>query len=276
MRTVLLTGSKGFIGKNLLRKLKEDDKYIIIEINEEIFDDDLWDVNLISILMDNKPDIIFHVGACSDTLEKDVNYIMKLNYQFTKILVDWSKQNESKLIYSSSAASYGTNNSYPSNLYGWSKYVAEQYVISNNGVALRYFNVYGPGEENKGSMASVALQSFLKHDRGEECKLFLGKPRRDFVYVKDIVSANLYASKNYRKLNKNYYDVGSGEARFFEDVLTIIKIPFTYYPENAIPDGYQFYTCSDKNKWMKGWEPEFIIENGLKDYKKHLRKLSSK
>lgn len=276
MKTVVLTGSKGFIGRNLLQKLNEDEKYIIIEINEDIFDSDQWDLDLLSILVNNRPDIIFHVGACSDTLEKDVNYMMKLNYEFTKILVDWSKDNDCKLIYSSSAASYGINNQHPSNLYGWSKYVAEQYVISNNGIALRYFNVYGPGEEEKGNMASLALQSFIKFNKGEECKLFLGKPKRDFVYVKDIVSANLHAVKKYSKLNKQYYDVGSGEARLFEDILTILKIPFTYHPEEKIPQGYQFYTCSDKKKWMKGWEPEYIIENGLKDYKKYLRKLLDK
>lgn len=276
MKTVVLTGSKGFVGRNLLQKLNEDEKYIIIEINEDIFDSDQWDLDLLSVLVNNRPDVIFHVGACSDTLEKDVNYMMKLNYEFTKILVDWSKDNDCKLIYSSSAASYGINGQYPSNLYGWSKYVAEQYVISNNGIALRYFNVYGPGEEEKGNMASLALQSFIKFNKGEECKLFLGKPKRDFVYVKDIVSANLHAVKKYSKLNKKYYDVGSGEARLFEDILTILKIPFTYYSEEKIPQGYQFYTCSDKKKWMKGWEPEYIIENGLKDYKKYLRKLLDK
>jgi len=102
MKTILVTGSEGFIGKNLIKKLREKDNAIIIEINEDIFQNEDWDDELISILIDNKPDVIYHIGACSDTLEQDVNYMMKLNFQFTKLLVDWSLDNNSKLIYSSS------------------------------------------------------------------------------------------------------------------------------------------------------------------------------
>jgi ADP-L-glycero-D-manno-heptose 6-epimerase len=269
MTNVLLTGSKGFIGQNLKIELIKQG-FDVLEINEEIFISTGWKVELLLLLMRNKPNVIFHVGACSDTLEKDVNYMMVLNFEFTKILVDWSLQNDSKLIYSSSAASYGENNLHPSNLYGWSKYVAEQYVISNNGIGLRYFNVYGPKEEHKGKMASVAYQSYIKNTNGEECKLFPKKPTRDFVYVKDIISANIYAFLNYDNLNKKYYDVGSGESRSFEDVLDNMKITYTYQDEKMIPEGYQFFTCSDKNKWMEGWNPEYNLEKGIEDYKNYL------
>ena len=122
------------------------------------------------------------------------------------------------MIYSSSAANYGERGENPSNLYGWSKYTAEDYVISNGGIALRYFNVYGPGEENKGSMASVALQMTRNYKEGKEIKLFPKKPKRDFVYIKDIISANLYAFENFNSLSGKYYEVGSGESRTFEDV----------------------------------------------------------
>lgn len=269
MTKVLLTGSKGFIGQNLKIELIKQG-FDVIEINEDIFSSTGWKVELLLFLIRNKPNAIFHVGACSDTLEKDVNYMMILNFEFTKMLVDWSLQNDSKLIYSSSAASYGENNLHPSNLYGWSKYVAEQYVITNNGIGLRYFNVYGPKEEHKGKMASVAYQSYIKHMNGEECKLFPKKPTRDFVYVKDIISANIYAFLNYDNLNKKYYDVGSGESRSFEDVLNNLEIPYTYHDEKMIPEGYQFFTCSDKDKWMTGWKSEYNLEKGLKDYKDYL------
>jgi ADP-L-glycero-D-manno-heptose 6-epimerase len=269
MTKVLLTGSKGFIGQNLKIELIKKG-FDVSEINEDIFDSNGWKVELLLQLIRIKPEVIFHVGACSDTLEKDVNYMMILNFEFTKMLVDWSLQNDSKLIYSSSAASYGENNLHPSNLYGWSKYVAEQYVITNNGVGLRYFNVYGPKEEHKGKMASVAYQSYVKNMSGEECKLFPKKPTRDFVYVKDIVSANMFAFLNYNELNKKYYDVGSGESRSFEDVLDNLDIPYTYHDEKMIPQGYQFFTCSDKDKWMTGWKPEYNLEKGLKDYKSYL------
>ena len=167
---------------------------------------------------------VFHVGACSDTLETNVNYMMLVNYEFTKYLMSLCKTKNVPMIYSSSAANYGTNNLYPSNLYGWSKYVAEKYVIQNGGVALRYFNVYGPGEYNKGRMASVAYQMYLKNQKNEKISLFPKKPLRDFVYVKDVVSANIFAWTNFQKLKGKYYEVGSGEARGFEDVLNLIEI----------------------------------------------------
>jgi ADP-L-glycero-D-manno-heptose 6-epimerase len=125
-----------------------------------------WTDELIQKLNDYKVEGIFHVGACSNTLETDVNYMMTRNYESTKIISDFCSENDIPLIYSSSAANYGNNQEFPSNLYGWSKYVAEQHVIQNGGVALRYFNVYGPGEEHKGKMSSVAYQMMMKHFMG--------------------------------------------------------------------------------------------------------------
>jgi ADP-L-glycero-D-manno-heptose 6-epimerase len=265
---VLITGSNGFIGKNLKSEIIKSHE--IIEINEDIFDSENWNNDLLDILVNNEIDVIFHVGACSNTLEQDVNYMMVRNFEFTKMLVDYSLLNNIPLIYSSSAANYGTNYNYPSNLYGWSKYVAEKYVISNNGIALRYFNVYGPHEEHKGNMASVAYQMFVKKNKEEKIKLFPKKPKRDFVYVKDVVFANLFALENYEILNRNYYEVGSGEARTFEDVMNIMEIPFEYHPEELIPSGYQFYTCSDPIYWMTNWEPKYNLEKGLSDYRSYL------
>jgi len=265
---VVITGTKGFIGKNLLNEL---DGHDILEINEDIFENYGWITELNNQLNSFHPEVVFHVGACSDTLETDVNYMMSRNFEFTKRLTDWCKDLGSKMIYSSSAANYGTNNLYPSNLYGWSKYVAEQYVISNNGIGLRYFNVYGPNEAHKGRMASVAYQMLEKHKSGQEIKLYPNKPERDFVYVKDIVSANLHAMNGYDWLKSKWYEVGSGEARTFEDVLSILGLPFTYTEESAIPVGYQFYTKSNPNKWMTGWYSNWNLESGLEDYLKLLK-----
>jgi ADP-L-glycero-D-manno-heptose 6-epimerase len=204
-------------------------------------------------------------------LEKDVNYMMIRNYESTKLITDWVKHNNSKLIYSSSAASYGINDRYPSNLYGWSKYIAEKYVIENGGLALRYFNVYGPGEEYKGKMASVAYQMYVKNkNQDEPVRLFPNKPRRDFVYIEDVVSANKFAYEHYNELKGNYYDVGSGTPRTFEDVLYCLDINFTYTPEDVIPEGYQFFTCSDVSKYMPFWRPKYNLEEGIKKYKKYL------
>lgn len=271
MEKAIITGTKGFIGQNLLNELKG--KFEILEINEDIFDKPNWYDEVFFVLNNFEPDVVFHVGACSDTLETDVNYMMTRNYEFTRSLSDWTNYFNKKLIYSSSAANYGTNEIHPSNLYGWSKYVAEQYVIKNGGVALRYFNVYGPLENHKGKMASVAYQMFQKQKEGKEIKLFPLKPKRDFVYVKDVVSANLYALENYEEYGGDWYEVGSGSARTFEDVLNNLNIDYTYYDETDIPKGYQFHTESKPYKWLFGWEPKWNLEDGLKDYLEYLNSL---
>lgn len=271
MRNVIVTGHRGFIGKSLSYKL-EREGYNVLNIDDNYFGSLTWGEELLKFLDSADHDAVFHVGACSDTLETNVDYMMTRNYESTKIIMDWCVKNKKFMIYSSSAANYGVNNLYPSNLYGWSKYIAEDYVISHGGIALRYFNVYGPGEENKGKMASVAFQMFKKNTNKEKILLFPKQPKRDFVYVKDVISANIYALSNYSKLSGSYYDVGCGEARTFEDVLENMGIVFGYTSEDLIPNGYQFYTCSDKSKWMNGWESEWNLEKGIFDYKKYLVK----
>lgn len=244
---VLITGTKGFIAGQLKCYFNNP-----LEINEDALVTTEW-------LDEHNPDAVFHVGACSNTLETDVNYIMVVNFESTKTLTDWCKANNKPLIYSSSAASYGTNGEYPSNLYGWSKYTAEQYVISNGGIALRYFNVYGPGEEHKGKMASMAYQMF----KAGNAKLFPGDPKRDFIYVDDVVSANLHALAHYSDLLGKKYDVGLGAAHGFEYIADTLEIPYTYHDVSAIPEGYQFYTCSDIKDWMPGWAPQYSLSKGL-------------
>lgn len=272
MKKVIITGNGGFIGGSLYEELKKIG-FETYGIEDNYFQQDNWTENLLGVLNYVQPDMVFHVGACSDTLEKNVDYMMTRNYESTKIIMDWCKEKDVPMIYSSSAANYGINNKYPSNLYGWSKYVGEGYVISNGGIALRYFNVYGPGEENKGKMASVAYQMFIKNNNNEDIFLFPKNPRRDFVYVKDIVDANIYAYNNYENLKGSYYEVGSGEARGFEEVLNNMNIKFQYTSEDVIPEGYQFYTCSDKSKWMNGWESKWNLESGIKDYLEYLSRV---
>jgi|18_taG_2_1085343.scaffolds.fasta_scaffold29658_1 ADP-L-glycero-D-manno-heptose 6-epimerase len=267
MKKVLITGSKGFIGSNLVSSL---DDHNICGLDSEYLLRSDWKIYLLTQLKAFQPDVVFHIGACAGTLEKRVNYMMVRNYESTKELVNWCKNNNVPFIYSSSAAAYGDGGLYPSNLYGWSKYVAEDYVLNRAGVALRYFNVYGPGEKNKGQMASIAYQSFLKHDRGEKVLLFPQRPSRDFVYVRDVVEANLYAWKHFDKLKGKYFEVGSGTSRSFEDIMDILSISYAYADKSLIPDGYQFYTCSDRSKWMPGWAPKYTLDDGLFEYKEYL------
>jgi nucleoside-diphosphate-sugar epimerase len=105
-----------------------------------------------------------------------------------------------------------------------------------------------------------------KQKEGQEIKLFPLRPTRDFVYVKDVVSANIYAMNNYKENSGDYYEVGSGESRPFEDVLDILKIDYTHHTEDMIPQGYQFNTRSNPSSWMFGWGPEYNLERGLEDY----------
>jgi len=232
-----------------------------VGIEEDHTKDELYQT-----LSDFKPDVVFHIGACSDTLVTDVNYIMQTNYISTKWIADWCYDNKVKLIYASSASVYGTNGTNPTNLYGWSKLVGEDYVINKGGIALRYFNVYGPGEEHKGKMASMIYQNIKK----KIVKLFPNKPKRDFVYIDDVTSANIYALLNYNKLKGRWYEVGSGESSLFETVFDLAGIKYEYLDDGDIPIGYQFQTLSLKENWMPGWKPKFDLSAGIKRYKKYL------
>jgi ADP-L-glycero-D-manno-heptose 6-epimerase len=260
MDKVIITGHKGFVGKCLFEKFTS-----VIGIDEKY--DESYINNFLNI---HQPDVVFHIGACSDTLATDIGYVMEKNYLSTKWITDWCIHNGKKIIYASSAAVYGSDNKRPSNLYGWSKLMGEDYVVAKGGIALRYFNVYGPGEEHKGKMASMIYQNL----NNNEIKLFPGKPKRDFVYIDDIVDANLYALENYDSLKGNWYEVGSGESNTFETIFDILGLVYQYYDESQIPNGYQFNTLSLKEKWMPGWTPKFNLEKGIQKYKKYLNEKS--
>lgn len=252
---VAITGYRGFIGSKLLSYFE-----LSMGIDEGYTKEELYErLNYF------KPEAVLHIGACSDTLNTDVNYVIKTNYIATKWIADWCFDNKVKLIYASSAAVYGIDG-YPSNLYGWSKLLGEDYVLNKGGVSLRYFNVYGPGEEHKGKMASLVYQNYKK----QNIKLFPGKPTRDFVYIDDVTYANIHALINYDKLKGNWYEVGTGETISFEEIFDILKIKYEYLNENDIPMGYQFMTKSNKNNWMPGWKSKYNIKAGLERYKKYL------
>lgn len=266
MNVKLVTGASGFVGKRLLSYLT-DANLQTHGIDDEYFQSTDWRIELIRCLDGIDPVEIFHVGACSDTLNRDIQFMMIRNYESTKVIADWCHTNNRRMIYSSSAANYGDNGANPSNLYGWSKYAAEDYVVNRGGLALRYFNVYGPGEENKGRMASFLYQAFLKSKSDEDIRLFPGKPRRDFIYIEDVISANIFASNNFEKLLGHYYEVSTGVANSFEDLLEIFGLEYKYMNESLIPSGYQFYTCGKPEKWMPGWSPKYSLASGVLEYK---------
>ena len=269
---ILLTGNEGFIGKNLETELTSQGHDVIG------FEKDCTISDIVEEMHSNP--VVVHQGAITDTLYPDNIEMMVNNYEFSKRLFDEAFSRNIKVVYASSAACYGiSDEGTPANIYGWSKYCAEQYGLalykpqtilspfSNVNskaqfIALRYYNVFGMGEEHKGRMSSIAYQAMVKGSM----TLFPGQPRRDFVYVKDVVRANLHAiTNNYIKTG--YYDVGSGVASTFEDVCDNLEVPYTHTSEDNIPEGYQFFTKSSEEKWLPGWEPKYDLKTALKEYK---------
>lgn len=266
---ILITGHKGFIGNSLLLKLLEMDvsqDNILLFEKEDIENNKNWESSLRQYVENTS--IIFHIGADSNTQNENFNEVFFYNYYFSKVLFDIAKNFQTKIIYSSSAACYGSGK-LPENIYGWSKYLAEQYGYSvlDDFISLRYFNVYGPGENHKGKMASIANQVLLSD---EECfKIFPGKPKRDFVYIDDVIDANIFAMTN--NVPKGIFDVGSGYQNSFEEVLEILDKKVVYYDSSFIPKNYQFTTLSNKNNFLPDWSPKYSLQKGLKKYKKSMK-----
>ena len=257
---ILLTGHKGFIGSNLHQKLTELG-HRVTGIEKS------FEGGLVRRVL--AVDLIFHVGAISDTSLLDSSEMLKYNYLFSKQLFDLAQRYKKKVIYSSSAACLGDGDGAPNNIYGWSKLLAEDYGMAkcDEFVSLRYFNVYGPGEQHKGKMASVAYQAWEK----EFFSLFPTCPKRDFVYIDDVIDANLHAAT----AKKGVYEVGYGEARTFESLLDGMGVVYTHCDPVEIPPWYQHHTCAEKDKRLLGWIPKFDVESGTKKYKEHLNEIFS-
>lgn len=266
----LLTGYEGFIGQNLKEELKKEG-HNIYGIEKRHVKGYLENIENFESYV-SECDVIFHVGAISDTSLQDYHEMLYYNYHFTKVLIDLSKKHNKKIIYSSSASVYGNGevSSVPNNIYAWSKLLGEEYgrlVHPEGFTSLRYFNVYGPHEEHKGKMSSIGYQAHIIRDSEIPFKLFPKNPSRDFIYVKDVVSANVSAIT----APSGVYDVGFGESMLFEDfLLGMGGIKHEYVSEDKIPIWYQYYTKADENNWLPNWKPKYNLENGTEDYMKFL------
>jgi len=259
---IILTGSEGFIGNALLKALKKQKNTYVWLLNQN---KNQWDDSYGLNEAVETCDVIFHVGAISDTTLQDCNEMLYWNYTLSKKLFDLARKYDKRVVYSSSAATYGLGDDLPTNIYGWSKKLAEEYGLKacKKFVALRYFNVYGPGENHKGKMASVAYQAYKKGS----FTLFPKNPKRDFVYIDDVVNANLAAAK----LDRGVFDVGYGEAVLFEDLVSGMGVKYDYTTEDKIPSWYQYYTCADKKMRVPGWVPKYDVNKGTKKYYERLR-----
>ena len=266
MKTILLTGHLGFIGKNLYTTLTQTG-YKVIGIEKSFYTIKNWKAHLYNMV--KQSDYVLHVGAISDTSLQDSKEMFFYNYTVTKLIVDYASTLGIRVIYSSSAANYGLGDGVPNNIYGWSKLAAEDYGIKSgcDFIALRYFNVYGPGEEDKGKMASIGYQCYGK----EDFKLFPTKRRsirRDFIYVDDVVLANIRAMD--KDIISGVYDVGTARSETFENFVSGMEVNYSYYSASKIPDWYQYYTCADDKNWLPGWVPNYDLKSGTAKYKKYL------
>lgn len=232
-------------------------------------------------------DIIFHLAAISDTRVYDQSQIFRNNINSFKYFIDLSEKLNAKLVYASSAAVYGNSNQKslkrgdenPDSPYAFSKFAMDNITesiiksnVNNQIIGLRYFNVYGFGEHNKGKTASTILQFANQIIEGVSPTLFKGSERifRDFVYIDDVIQGTIKAAFSGAS---GIYNIGSGVARSFMEALNIIQMKLgTDLPvkliDNPYNSGYQFYTEADISETIKhlNYSPEFSLEDGISDY----------
>ena len=323
----IVTGAAGFIGSNLVRALNARGVTKIIAVDnltradkfKNLVDCDIVDYldkqefidRLLSGDFDGDVEAILHEGACSDTMEIDGRYMMENNYRYSIGILDWCLDQEVQLLYASSAATYGGSSVFkeerpheaPLNVYGYSKFLFDQIVrqrfveaASSNSqvVGFRYFNVYGPHEQHKGRMASVAFHHYHQFQTDGKVKLFEGwdgygngEQQRDFVSINDVTKVNMFFLDHPDK--SGIFNLGTGRAQSFNDVAIasvngcrqlqgldalplaeLLKqglIEYIPFPE-ALKGKYQSFTQADLTKLRQvGYDAPFAsVEEGVAQY----------
>ena len=249
----VVTGAAGFIGANIVRALNQRGETSILAVDNlsnaekcanlvdceiaEYLDKDEFLSRLADGDFDDDVAAVLHQGACSDTMETDGRYMMRNNYRYSISLLEWCQDNDVPFLYASSASVYGGGRAFreeraceaPLNVYGYSKFLFDQYVRgmlrqrTAQVAGFRYFNVYGPREQHKARMASVAFHFFHQYRAEGRVKLFegadgyaAGEQRRDFVYVDDVVKVNLDFLDHPER--SGIFNLGTGAASTFNDV----------------------------------------------------------
>jgi ADP-L-glycero-D-manno-heptose 6-epimerase len=247
---ILLTGYRGFIGQNVLNHLKNTDHEI------SVFE---WGDEYPSII---DQDWVLHIGAISSTTERDVDKVMRQNYDFSVQLFDDCKRFGVNLQYSSSASVYGLGTDFsetaqadPKNAYAWSKYLFERYHSQHQGgnivQGFRYFNVFGPHEDHKGSQASPYHQFGKQAKELGEILVFENSHeyRRDFVPVEQVVATHM-AFLNSKE--SGIFNIGTGSTKSFLQVAESFRVPIKTIPmPDQLKQSYQAYTCADMTKTNK-------------------------
>jgi len=281
-----VTGAAGFIGRNLIERLEEETEESIIAV--DLLNPFMDPFEFLEFIVSHGDEIsiIFHNGACSDTTVTDPNYVMKYNAEYSIVLLRLCIQHNIRLIYASSASVYGdgpfTEETLhkPKNLYALSKSIFDSYSSafvpqSSQIVGLRYFNVFGKYEENKGEMASVVYKFFNQIKNGT-IKLFENSSDylRDFIHVDDVIEVNLFFYHN--PIYQGIYNVGTSEERSFEDIANIFKInygtdiEYVKMPPKLVGK-YQAYTKSDNTKIRTIFPHTYkTLEQGVEKYLSYL------
>ena len=322
---IIITGAAGFIGSILAQHLSRNGKQDLLLVDKftkpakwknlvgmnftDIIDRDVFIDHLEKgTLLANKNispkdiELVLHMGACTDTTEFNMDYLMTQNYEYSKRLCSWCLNNGVRFIYASSAAVYGdgakgfsdrdelTFELKPLNPYGFSKLLFDKWVINNGHnksvVGLRFFNVFGPNEYHKGKMSSLIYRTLPMAKKEGVIKLFKsyikeienGNQKRDFIYVKDIIKVVDFFMSN--KNLSGIFNLGTGKARSFNDLAVSVlkaldkKVVVEYFDmPDEMKDKYQYFTEADDKKLLSvGYNGGFTqLEDAVKDYvKNHL------
>jgi len=310
---VVVTGGAGFIGSAIIWNLNclgQSDNIVVDELETdekwknlnglkfaEIFHKDHFMEMILDETVPFEIDAIFHMGACSSTMEKDGDFLLHNNFRYSVELAKYSLAHDVRYIYASSAATYGDGSKgydddednldilRPLNIYGYSKQLFDVWVKRNdffkNFVGLKFFNVYGPNEFHKEDMRSVVNKAFEQACGAGKVKLFKsyseeykdGEQMRDFIYVKDAVDMTLFFYENKDK--NGLFNIGTGKARTWNDLAAALfssmdKHADLEYVDMPLPirSKYQYYTEANINKLRNaGFDKKIhTLEEGVADY----------
>lgn len=307
---IVVTGGAGFIGSNLIRALNKRGERNILLVDHLVNGRKMHNIADLDVAdyMDKEEFIekigvahffdgvraVFHQGACSATTEWDGKYVMMNNYDYSRRLLHWCIAKNVAFMYASSASVYGTGEhgfrvdrscEHPINMYAYSKFQFDQYVrplltkTKSPIVGFRYFNVYGPREQHKGSMSSTAFHFNRQVIEQKRAKLFEGcdgmangEQKRDFVHVDDVVDVNLWFLDHPEQ--RGIYNVGTGRAETFNAVAQAVtdwhkegEIEYIPFPEH-LKGAYQSYTQADISGLREaGYTKDFLtVKQGVARY----------
>ncbi len=310
---IIVTGGAGFIGSALIAELNARQITDILVVDQLgtsgkwknlrnlSFADYVEKTDLLEMViagkLDSPVEAVFHLGACSDTTEPDASYLIKNNYEYTKLLAQWATNANIRFIYASSAATYGDGSAgfrddeenietlCPLNMYGYSKHAFDLWArragLLKRIVGLKYFNVFGPNEYHKGHMRSFIVKAFEQINAEGTVRLFKshepdyadGEQVRDFVYIKDAVDMTLYFFDNPQL--SGLYNIGTGEARTWNDLVAAVFVAMRKKPNikyidmpDSIRNQYQYFTQADISKLRTaGYDKQTTpLEDAIKDY----------